>query len=650
MSIVLAFTPAGRITAIESTGVQGKSLDADADADADAKRMASVAKAFAASQAEGLFVLATETFDAALPPSMVYLRSFSGRYLTQLCHAPPTELATIPVPEAAELDALVLSAPPMQGAEYLNRDALADVWSDLDAWVRAQAENCEGGLSVFLKRRAPLWHQVGRVCFHLAENRRDPEYPFAFLATYAPTVTSGSRVQYQPLSHAIRQSSGQRDKKALINLLSPVHVASQRSEFARELIDSGDIYQPLAWTPPQAYRFLQEVPLLEDCGVLVRLPDWWKKRPRPRVRVTVGNDHKSQFNAQEMLDFRADVALGDEKLTAAELHELMRSDDGLMLLRGQWVEVDHGRLQEALEHWKQVEASAAKGVSFVEGMRLLAGAPQDFADDDTEDHRNWSFVQAGDGLGQLLAELRDPKQLTAVRPGTALKTTLREYQQIGVSWLSLLTGLGLGACLADDMGLGKTIQVLALLLVEKHRQPKAKPSLLVLPASLLANWKSEIERFAPSLSTVFVHPSELSAERLPRMAKQADRELQDVDVVLTTYGMLLRHTWLLEIEWRLAVLDEAQAIKNPAARQTKAVKRLKASAHCLDRNADRKPPVGPVVNLRFSLSRPVGVMAEIQAVRQAIERPRPRQSVRAASPSRAALHPAPNEDGQADHC
>ena len=145
-------------------------------------------------------------------------------------------------------------------------------------------------MPVFLKRRAPLWHQVGRVCFHLAENRRDPEYPFAFLATYAPTVTSSSRVQYQPLSNALRQYSGQRDKKTLINLLSPVHLASQRSEFARELIESGDIYQPLAWTPPQAYRFLKEVPLLEDSGILVRLPDWWKKRPRPRVSVTIGDD------------------------------------------------------------------------------------------------------------------------------------------------------------------------------------------------------------------------------------------------------------------------------------------------------------------------------------------------------------------------
>ena len=148
-----------------------------------------------------------------------------------------------------------------------------------------------------MKHRAPLWHQVGRVCFHLAENRRDLEYPFALLATYAPTVTSSSRLQYQPLGNALRQYSGQHDKKVLINLLSPVHLASQRSDLVRELIESGDIYQPLAWTPSQAYRFLKDVPLLEDSGVLVRLPDWWKKRPRPRVSVTIGDHKKKRFDA-----------------------------------------------------------------------------------------------------------------------------------------------------------------------------------------------------------------------------------------------------------------------------------------------------------------------------------------------------------------
>ena len=577
IDIVLTFTPAKRVAAVEATSVQGMLLDVGVDGGRD-RSIARVSQAFARSQAAGLFTLATEKMDTALRPSLAYWRSFAGRYLTQLCQTPPAEQTTS-VLDDEELDALVVSAPPMQGAEYLDVQSLAEVWEDLDVWVRAEGANFDGGLPAFLKRRASLWHQVGRVCFHLAENKRDREYPFAFLATYAPTVTSNSRVQYQPLSNALREYSGQRDKRALINLLSPVHVASQQSEFAQELIESGDIYQPLAWTPPQAYRLLKDVPLLEDSGVLVRLPDWWKRRPRPRVHVTIGDAKHTCIDTQSVLDFEVQLALGDEELTEAELRELMSAEDGLVLLRGQWVEVDRERLTEALEHWKQVEAAAADGVSFVEGMRLLAGAPQDLVDDDAlAEGREWSFVQAGDWLGKMLAALRSPEQLKTVRTGASLKAKLRDYQQTGVSWLSFLTSLGLGACLADDMGLGKTIQVLALLLLRKKQKGANKPSLLVLPASLLANWKSEMEKFAPSLRAVFLHPSEMPADELARMAKQPLDELQDVDVVLTTYGMLLRQTWLLDMQWQLAVLDEAQAIKNAGTRQSRTVKRLQADA------------------------------------------------------------------------
>jgi len=253
MSLGLAFTPTRRVV-IASVGGQGTMLDVDAGRDADGS-LGKVARAFSRSQAEGLFALATEKLDGPLPASTVYWRSFAGRYLTELCHAPDAVHGTTAAPDATELDALVLSAPPMPGAEYLTGEALSDVWSELDAWVRAEGDAFDGGLPAFLKRRAPLWHQVGRVCFHLAENRRDPDYPFAFLATYAPTVTSSSRVQYQPLSNALREYSGKRDKKTLVNLLSPVHLASERSEFVRELIESRDIYQPLAWTPPRRIAF-----------------------------------------------------------------------------------------------------------------------------------------------------------------------------------------------------------------------------------------------------------------------------------------------------------------------------------------------------------------------------------------------------------
>ena len=582
MSLELALSPAGRITVHRTdsghaTG-NGKGKGEKGNAPA---RLRHITEAFAAGNADGLFTLAADRLDSSFPPSFRYWRDLAARYLDQVCQIPQgaAEMGEpIRPPADGELATMILSVPPMIGAEYVSRDQLRQLWQDLDAWFRAQLESSQQGLSRFLEQRAPLWHQVGRVCFHLAENRRDPDYPFAFLATYAPSVTGSGRVQYQPLGRALKQSAGSKNKQALIKLLSPIQAAAESSELVRQLERSGDVYQPLAWTPPEAYRFLKDVPLMEQSGIVVRLPDWWKKRPRPRVGVTIGEARPKKFDAEGMLDFRLQVALDDEELTEAEWQALLKEDDGLVMLRGQWVEVDRAKLKQALDHWKLVEEQAAHGLSFAEGMRLLAGAPADLGDplQDVE-QQDWSFVDAGKWLGDILNDLRSPEHLNTTRLGTEFKATLREYQKTGVSWLVFLSNLGLGACLADDMGLGKTIQVLALLLVLKKKRSK-HPSLLVLPASLLANWKSELDRFAPSLRVCFVHPSQTDKDEMAAMAHDAMRKAPRVDVVLTTYGMLLRQPWLLEIDWQLAILDEAQAIKNPSARQTKAVKQLKTAA------------------------------------------------------------------------
>src|SRR5262249_38111569 len=125
-------------------------------------------------------------------------------------------------------------------------------------------------------------------------------------------------------------------------------------------------------------------------------------------------------------------------------------------------------------------------------------------------------------------------------------------------------------------GLGKTIQVLSLLLVLKGQAAGTrKPSLLVVPASLLANWAAEIARFAPSLKAIVVHPSAMAADEL-----KADGcgDLAEVDLATTSYGFLRRVPWLTPTSWRLALLDEAQAIKNPGTKQTRTVKQLRADA------------------------------------------------------------------------
>ena len=513
-----------------------------------------------------------------MAPSAAYWREFARLYLGRLCHVPPGSngrLAAIDPPEHGELGTFLLSVPPMPGAEYVRAEVLQDLWRTLDDWTRRSIQETKGGLSAFLSTHAPQWHQVGRVCFHLAENKRNPDYPFAFMATYTPSLSKGDRAQYLPLGRALDEYAGAKNKPVLVKLLSPVNEAAKRSDFVRELVESGEVFHPQAWTPEEAYRLLKDASLLDESGVLMRLPDWWRKRPRPKVSVTVGEKSKGRLGMDALLSFNVGLAVEGEPLSEKEWGKLLEGTDGLVFLKGRWVEVDREKLDEALAHWKAVEGLAEDGaISFIEGMRLLAGASADLSGDgDATNTSEWAFVKPGDWLKERLEGLRDPAVLADWSPGKNLHATLRPYQEVGAGWLSFLSELGIGACLADDMGLGKTIQVLALL--TSGRKKTRRPSLLVLPASLLSNWKAEIARFAPKLVARYVHPSETPKDRLAEMAANPEESLAGVDVVLTTYAMLSRQTWLLEVDWNHVVLDEAQAIKNPGAKQTKTVKKLK---------------------------------------------------------------------------
>jgi non-specific serine/threonine protein kinase len=347
------------------------------------------------------------------------------------------------------------------------------------------------------------------------------------------------------------------------------------------LIATRKIFQPQAWTPAEALRFLRDVPVLEECGVLVRVPDWWtpKNPPRAKVSISVGARAPSGLGLDAMLDFDVRLTLGGETLSNEEWRRLVEGADGLTMIRGRWVEVDRERLQGVLEHWREAQRTAStEGLSFSAAMRLLVGAPGDFREvlaesEDDSARPQWSEVSAGPWLREALAGLRDPALLARADPGRALTATLRPYQVAGVKWLWHLYRLRLGGCLADDMGLGKTIQVLALLLLAKAARSEPRPSLLVVPASLVGNWCAEAARFAPSLRLLVVHPTLGSRSVL---GAEAPEDLESVDLVLTSFGTVARVPWLAQTEWDLVALDEAQAIKNPATQQARAVKALRA--------------------------------------------------------------------------
>jgi superfamily II DNA or RNA helicase len=551
----------------------------------DPARSTRILSAFERGAGHGLLCLGADEVGTSLPATLGYWREFGVRYVTALCALPDVSEAltkpVVPSPNKEELDRLAASAPPMTGAEYLTASVLANLWRSVDAACEAELAESKGNVQEFLKSRHPAWNLVGRVHFNLAENRKDEEAPFAFLATYTTRLSAQARAQHLPLGKALQEYAGAKNRERLLSLLMPVQRAAEQCGWLKSIVDSGEIFHPLRWSPQQALRLLKDASALEGAGVVVRMPaNWRMNRPaRPQVTATIGGNAPAQLGLNALLDFHMEVTLDGERLSTAEIKKLLAQSEGLAFIRGRWVEIDRERLNRTLEQFNAIERQAADGgLSFAEAMRLLAGAR--IAGDPAtgvQIETDWSQVAAGPWLAQTLAELRQPDGSLHVNPARSLQGTLRPYQQTGAQWLYLLARLGLGACLADDMGLGKTIQVLSLLLLQKERAVgERKPSLLVAPASLLANWAAEIARFAPSLNALVVHPSAMPAEKLK--GDEAATELGGIDLVITSYGFLSRVSWLPATPWQLVILDEAQAIKNPSSKQTRMIKQLRADA------------------------------------------------------------------------
>ncbi len=536
--------------------------------------------AFAKSDASGLLHLATSALKDDIVAPLAWARGWGRQFFSRLCQTRAP--ATVEPPDALARIAFLAEAPPLRGAEYLDDALLLRLWRDLRALVAEEAAAHAGGLEGWLRERSPLWHLVGRVTLHLAENKRNEQLPFAFLATYTDQLSAAGQLQHTPLGRALQLYTGKKDQAVLDSLLQPVRAAAEKSAVIRELVASRRLFQALAWTPQEAYHFIREIPALEECGLVVKLPDWWKSRrpARPQVSVTVDAGTAGGVGVDAMLSFNANVTLDGERLTSAEWKQIKASASGLVNLRGQWVEVDRERLDQVLDHWEKVQAAhAGGGLSFHEGMRWLAGFPapdDESAAPDLDSGRDWSQVIAGKNLQAMLDQLRAPADVETI-PG--LHATLRPYQKRGAGWLHFLTRLGLGACLADDMGLGKTLQVIALLCLRSAETAGVTPtSIIIVPASLIGNWLAELARFAPHLRVLAAHPSAASRETLDALAADPAATLRGHDVLLTTYGLLQRSESLQQHAWDFAVLDEAQAIKNPATAQARSVKKLQARA------------------------------------------------------------------------
>ncbi|MHC4208307.1 MAG: DEAD/DEAH box helicase [Planctomycetota bacterium] len=428
-----------------------------------------------------------------------------------------------------------------------------------------------------------------RLCFRLAEPAASEDEPwrldFQLQLEGEPPVTIDARRVWAG-SPSARVADGHRIDRPHEMLLAELGRASQiYAAIERALGEAHPVGIEL--TSDEAARFLREHrQVLEESGFGVIVPPWWQQRShRLGVRLQIESPAPSglegdaaggvitapaRLGLDSLVNFRWQIAVGDEALTAEQLQQLAETKVPLLRLGDRWVEnpAEHVAraaafvgaepggeitLREAIQLAQRADAVGPSGT----GLPVLG-----------MDAHGWvGEVLELDGVDghERMPRLDQPR---------AFVGTLRPYQRTGLSWLVFLEQYGFGACLADDMGLGKTIQLIALLLHERQGEPRPGgpgPTLLVVPTSLIGNWVRELKRFAPSLSAHVHHgPQRLVGEAFGRAAAACD-------VVITTYALVPRDRETISgRRWRRVVLDEAQYIKNPPTQQAGAIRALRA--------------------------------------------------------------------------
>ena len=506
---------------------------------------------------EALYELAfrerPECFDAA----GVFLFQVAESFAEALVNTSGLELSrekTELVPREETIELLLDSAPFVLGAEFVTRTWVKRQYRKLLAVFAKQIKGYSGKVSLYFAEKNQKLHVPERVFFHLVENH-EGEFPFAFLATYA-TKGDGGRVRHVPLQYALTEYRDERSK--LLELLSCLNKAAEVSALIGGFMESGELFHPLGLTAEEAYQFLNDVSAIEGCGILCRIPNWWKKRNNAfAVTVKMGEEKPSLMGLDALLHMAPSLTVGGMPLTEEEIRDLLTQTEGLSFIKGKWVEVNHEKLKRLLAEMKQYDGD----VSLLEALRSELHYAYDEKDDAP-------VVTNGKWLGGLLKSLRNPRKLKSIGVPDGFNGELRPYQEVGYQWLLQMNRLGFGACLADDMGLGKTVQILAFLEALRAQKPNGK-ALLIVPASLLGNWQKEVARFTPDLTVEILHGA--------HAATLSDRFVQSAAfLTVTTYRMAMSVEALEEPVWDCIILDEAQAIKNPAAKQTRQIKKLKS--------------------------------------------------------------------------
>ncbi|MEL0592568.1 MAG: DEAD/DEAH box helicase [Planktothrix rubescens PR222] len=330
--------------------------------------------------------------------------------------------------------------------------------------------------------------------------------------------------------------------------------------------------QSCSLNPLQAYQFLKSYAWrFTDSGLGVILPpslanrEGWASRLGLSIKAeTPKLKTNERLGLKSLLNFKWQLSIGGQTMTKAEFDRLVAKESPLVEINGEWVELRESDIRSAKIFFSQRKDEMT--LSLEDALRLSTG--------DTQMIEKLPVVnfEAGGKLQELLNTLTNNRNLEPIPNPKDFQGELRPYQARGAGWLSFLEKWGLGACLADDMGLGKTIEFIAFLLHLKEQNSLENPVLLVCPTSVLGNWEREVKKFSPTLN-VIVHHGDKRAK-----GNNFAKVIQDKNLVITSYPLTFRDQKELQgVTWQGLVLDEAQNIKNPDAKQSKTIKNINAS-------------------------------------------------------------------------
>ncbi len=500
--------------------------------------------------------------------------------------------------------------PPLLGCEYFSEDSIIVLYSEIfDLLIQEYLNNCNDNTTDFITFLHSLfknrWSNIGQITFHLSENKHNNKksFPFVFMATVINNFSDKNEAKHLPIAVALAEYSQQKHKTS--SLLQPLNNIAEQNTYFKDLITSKRIFKPLYLKPSDAYHFFNNIELLQNNNIIVKVPNIWKNKHLKRLKVAVNfsmndqdkqkNDPNSSVGFSSMLKFSFKGSLNNLTLTEQELNQLLEESkkSNLIQFKGEWVIAEQEKIDQLLKNWHKLQNITQNGLPFFTGLRLLAKTPKKFLCDKRDDNnlnnslescseacennRDNILYTMDDNLRNVLDNFKkDNTKLPSLAPNIA--KTIRPYQFDGVNWLWKMSKLGLGCCLADDMGLGKTLQVLAFLELQRKDNSK-RCSLLVVPASLLKNWQNESLKFTPQIKIGIIHSMGLSANESKKVKEHPENFIKDnnFDIVITTYHTLMRLEKLQQLNWENIIIDEAQAIKNAFSQQSMTIRNLKAN-------------------------------------------------------------------------